>query len=321
MEGGDCDPGDEGPGYSELALVASNAIIGEGVSIGPFSVVGRSYAEPVTIGKDTIVKDHVLIEPGAFIGIGCVIEDHCRIGRGSVIAEGSKISSGISYSMGTGQRGAPAIPQGPSAPDSAISPFALVATNVVLGEGVEIGPYAVVGWDGEQEVRIGAGTKILPFALIEPGAVVGDRCLVDAYCRICSGARICDEAQILYGAAVFEQATIGKACIIGGNVADRTVIEDFVTHFGEIAHIYRDPGDIKSWDEDKTPSPIIRARSVVAQNALIIGGREIGPSSYIAAGEVVSVNVPPDMLFQRGKLIELSKTRGLVRTRQDGLDK
>jgi hypothetical protein len=48
--------------------------------------------------------------------------------------------------------------------------------------------------------------------------------------------------------------------------------------------------------------------------------REIGPSSYIAAGEIVRVNVPSGVLYQRGKMVDIAKTHGLVRTRRDGLD-
>lgn len=202
----------------------------------------------------------------------------------------------------------------------AVAPQALVAANVTLGEAVEIGPFAVVGWDGEEPVTIGARTKIAPFALIEPGAAIGADCEIDAYCRVGYRSSLGDETKLLYGAAIFESVSVGRACIVGGDVADRTVLEDYVTYFGEVAHDYRHPGDLAAWNGRPTKSPTIRSRSVVAQNAIIVGGREIGPSSYIAAGEIVRVDVPPDTLFQRGRMEAIAKTRGLVQTRRDGLD-
>jgi UDP-3-O-[3-hydroxymyristoyl] glucosamine N-acyltransferase len=308
--------------FSELAVIAPNVTRGLDVHIGAFSVIGREGGAPVRIGDRTRIGEHVVIEPGVTIGDDCVIEDHCRIGGGSEIASGSKVRSGIVRAGDVPARSA--APSPATIPSSAepISPHALVASNVQVGQGVEIGPFAIVGWDGEAPVVLGDGVKIAPFALIEPGVTLGPGCEVDAYCRVGERSVIGEQTKLLYGAAVFEDVTIGRACIVGGNVADRTVLEDYVTHFGEIAHAYRDPGSLADWDETISPSPIIRARSVVAQNAIIIGGPEIGPSSYVGAGAIVKVTVPAGMLFENGgKMRPISKMRGLVRTRTDGLDR
>lgn len=203
--------------------------------------------------------------------------------------------------------------------DAPVSPRALVADNVALGTGSSIEPFATVGWNGDEPVSIGARTRIGAYALVEPGVVIGDDCTIDAYCRVAAGTRIGDRTQVLYGAAVFENAIIGEACIVGGNVADRTLIEDCVTFFGEIAHTYRHPGDLEAWDNTIARSPTIRRCSVVGQNAIIVGDVEIGPGSYVGAGEVVRVRVPEGMLYQHGKLVELSKLRGLVTVRTDGV--
>lgn len=311
--------GSDAPAFSELPLVAPETRRGRDVRIGPFSMVGREGSDPVTIGDRTVIEDHVLIEPGVTIGEDCVIEDHCRIGRGSVLPPGTRIRSGVRGTDDTGRRhAAPAPSAGPE--DAAVSPRALVASSTVLGEGVEIGPFAIVGWEGEPAVTLGPGTKVEPFALIEPGVTLGADCLVDAYCRIATGSRISDRSQVLYGAAVFEKAVIGEGCIVGGNVADRTVIEDFVTYFGEIAHDYRKPRDLAAWDGVESPSPTIRTRAVVGQNAVIIGKIEIGEGSYVAAGEIVRVNVPAGHILRKGGHVPLSSLRGFVRARTDGMD-
>lgn len=318
--------GTDPPPPSEHSIIARNAVIGGGVSIGPFSMIGREGAKPVYIGDRTVLGDHVDVQPGATIGADCTIGAGCMIGAGVKIASETTLAPGMRVTGGARSLGAADTWEG-STPNVdtesrnlPISVHALVASNVSLGEGVEVGPFAIVGWDDEEPVTIGAGTKIAPFALIEPGAMIGANCQVDAYCRVGFRSIVGDESKLLYGAAVFEEVRIGRACIVGGNVADRTVLEDFVTYFGEIAHDYRHPGDLADWDGKPTESPIIRTRSIVAQNAIIVGGREVGPSSYVAAGEIVNVNVPSGMLYQRGKMVEIAKTRGLVRTRRDGLD-
>jgi carbonic anhydrase/acetyltransferase-like protein (isoleucine patch superfamily) len=203
-------------------------------------------------------------------------------------------------------------------PDSTgISDRAMVGSKAIIGERTQIGPFAIVGLGGDQ-TTIGSDCEISPYAMIESGATIGDRCFVDAYCRVCSGASIGNDTQILYGAAIFENAKIGQKCIIGGNVADRTVVEDFVTFFGEIAHGYRRPGDIQSWDAGAPqPSPVIRSRSVVGQNALLIGGIEVGPGSYVSAGETARCNVPPGYMLHRGRLIRLDTMKGIIQTRTD----
>lgn len=153
---------EERPPSHEYALVASNSRIGENVRIGPFSVVGHEGDEPVTIGDDTTLEDHVFVEPGAVIGANCMIEDHCRIGRGSIITDGSRIRSGVRGAGDTGKRHAVPSPQ--SARDQAtspISPKALVASNAVRGDDVEIGPFAIVGWETEPPVRLGARNQSL----------------------------------------------------------------------------------------------------------------------------------------------------------------
>lgn len=307
---------------SALVQIAHSTVIGANVRIGDGSIVGMEGATAVTIGDRTKIGQNVVVEPGVVIGSGAIIGNHCTIAAGCRIADGTTIAEGMHVtgdSLDADE--APRRLSMPSIPPVTrpISPHALIASNTVLGEGVEIGPFAIIGWDHEEPTYIGSGTKIGPYALIEPGVVIGKNCDVDAYCRVGFGSRIDDECKILYGAAIFEEAIIGRACIVGGDVADRTVLEDYVTFFGEVAHEYRHPGDLADWDGRPSKSPIIRTRSVVAQNAIIVGGRQIGPSSYIAAGEVVNCDVPPGMLFQRGRMIEISKTRGLVRTRRDGL--
>lgn len=324
MNGAPSAPESVPPG-PDRSVVAPNALIGAGVSIGPFSVIGRAGATRVEIGERTLLGEGVVVEPGATIGADCVIGAGCLIGANVAIACGTKVAPGLRVSSGepslqdgSGETIAEQSP-GVERRGPAVSPHAVIASNVSIGEGVEIGPFAVVGWDGEEPVTIGAGTRIAPFALIEPGVSIGIGCEVDAYCRVGFRTTVGDETKILYGAAIFEEVRIGRACIVGGDIADRTVLEDFVTYFGDVAHDYRHPGDLADWDGKPTKSPVIRTRSIVAQNAIIVGGREIGPSSYVAAGEVVHVNVPPGTLYQRGKMVEISKTRGLVRTRRDGL--
>src|SRR3989304_4284648 len=58
------------------AIVSPDSYIGEGVEIGPYSVVGRD----VRIGNNTAVASHVVIEDGSYIGENCQISQFSCIG-------------------------------------------------------------------------------------------------------------------------------------------------------------------------------------------------------------------------------------------------
>jgi acetyltransferase-like isoleucine patch superfamily enzyme len=160
---------------------------------------------------------------------------------------------------------------------------------------------------------IGDGVSIGAFCVIEYGAHIENNVQIDHYCRISRGARIGNNARILYRAQVFEDVIIGRDCIISGELVDRTILGDEVTFQGNTAHSHRDPtGD---WDETEEPSPIIKTGSVVGIGALVIGGITIGPRAYIAAGELVTCDVPAETVHKGGELQPLSFYRGLIKVR------
>src|SRR3972149_312695 len=200
---------------------------------------------------------------------------------------------------------------------AAISSTAIIAHNVVMDKKSAIGPFSVVGVESGGKTIIGEEVQIGSHVVIEDDVIIGKGCFIDAYCRVGSGSFIGNYTPILYGAAIFENVRIGEKCVIGGNVADRTLIEDYVTYFGEIAHDYRIPGDIEDWDNKVRPSPIIRARSVVGQNALLLGGIEIGKEAYVAAGGSIRGQVPSCSFFFTGGVGKMSELSGLIQTRSD----
>jgi acetyltransferase-like isoleucine patch superfamily enzyme len=63
---------------------------------------------------------------------------------------------------------------------------------------------------------------------------------------------------------------------------------------GNLIHSYALPHG--GWDDVNEPSPSILHHSVVGMGALVIGGVSVGPNSYVAAGAVVTKDVPPGHL-------------------------
>lgn len=170
------------------------------------------------------------------------------------------------------------------------------------------------GATAEEPVRIGNGARIGAFCIIEAGAQLADHVEVDHYCRIASGVRVGAGTRILYRAQIFEEVTIGKNCIIAGELVDRTVVGDNVTFQGNTAHSHMDAtGD---WDQTEESSPVIRSGSVVGVDAILIGGITIGPRAYVAAGERVTCDVPEEMVLKGGQLKPLSYFRGMIKVRE-----
>jgi acetyltransferase-like isoleucine patch superfamily enzyme len=117
--------------------------------------------------------------------------------------------------------------------------------------------------------------------------------VVDAYCRVEPLARVGEDSLVLYRETVGVGAEVGKRCVIGGSVSEYTIIEDDCTSFGRLIHTHWD--SMSSWDyrDEPEPSPIVRRRSFIGHDALVIGDIEIGPLAYICAGATITRSVPP----------------------------
>lgn len=190
-----------------------------------------------------------------------------------------------------------------------------VHEKVKIGKNVTIGHCSCIGFGDpdDGEIIIGDNVTIGAFCVIHFGAVLREGVVLDHYCKIGVETKIGKQTRILYGKHVYNEAIIGENCIIGGHVADRTIIEDNVTYMGEIAHSHRNAR--LDWDETVEPSPIIYKGSFVGVNALIIGGRKIGPCAYVGAGEVVRTDVGEGIALMKGEMKPLSVYRGIFKSR------
>jgi len=192
-----------------------------------------------------------------------------------------------------------------------------VHEEVKFGKGVKIGHGSCIGFGNPEdgEIVIEDNVTIGAYCIIHFGAKIKESAYVDHRTVIGIEAEIGKKTQVLSGKEIGYHAIIGDGCIIAGNVADRTVIEDNVTYLGEIAHSHRDPN--QNWNETEEPSPIILKGSVVGVNALIIGPRKIGPCAYIGAGEIVKTDIGEGMALINGKQQSIKSLRGFIKTRCD----
>ena len=108
---------------------------------------------------------------------------------------------------------------------SELHPTAIVEEGAVLGDGVKLGAYSVVG----PNANIGAGTEIMAHAVVDGYTTVGSDCVIHPFARI--GGRTQD---LKY-----------KGGAPGVIVGDRTVMRECVTinagtHDGEMTEVGSD---------------------------------------------------------------------------------
>lgn len=143
----------------------------------------------------------------------------------------------------------------------------------MLSPEVFIHPTAVV----DQGARIGQGTRIWHFSHVAGGAIIGEDCTL---------------GQNVY---VAPTVRIGRGCKIQNNVSlyDGVILEDFV--FCGPSCVFTNVLNPRSEIERKAEyrQTIVRRGASIGANATIVCGVEIGTYAFIAAGAVVTRNVPP----------------------------
>ena len=191
---------------------------------------------------------------------------------------------------------------------------AKIHPTVVIGHGSVVGfptielpypPDEILGREISDDVRIGC------FCVIEAGAFLHNKVILDHYVRVGPGTTIGDGTRLLYGTRVHCDVTIGKRCLISGKCPDRSVIGDDVRHFGRLHHDYFAPS--ATWNDLEEPSAVIGARSVIGAGATVVGGVKIGCNVYVAVGETVHTDVPDRSIVYKGNIIPGREWRGRLR--------
>ena len=137
----------------------------------------------------------------------------------------------------------------------------LIAPDVKLGENVKI--YAFTNLYG---CEVGDDSKIGTFVEVQKGAKIGKHCKVSSHTFICEGVTIGDE--------VF----IGHGVTFTNDRFPRATNED---------------GSTQTDDDWEVVETIVENRASIGSGATLLCGINIGESSLVGAGSVVTKDVPP----------------------------
>jgi len=174
------------PGVHPRAVVSDSAVLGEGVSVGPFAVIEGG----VRVGDRTVIGPQVFLGHGSTVGAdthlaagvkvrhGCEIGDHVILHPGVVIG-----GDGFGYRFADGVHRK--IPQ---------------TGRVVIGDDVEIGSNTTVDRARLGVTRIGRGTKIDNLVMIAHNVQIGEHCIITGQCGIAGSTVLGD--YVMVGAQV-----------------------------------------------------------------------------------------------------------------------
>ncbi len=149
--------------------------------------------------------------------------------------------------------------------------------------------------------QVGAGTRVWAFAHVLPGAVVGIDCNLCDHAFVEGGARIGDRVTVKNAVLIWDGVTVEDDVFLGPGVV-------FTNDLRPRAHIRR--------TGDQLLPTVVRTGATLGANVTVVCGITIGAHAFIAAGAVVTRDVP-DHAFMTGNP---ARQRGLVCTCGERLD-
>jgi len=132
----------------------------------------------------------------------------------------------------------------------------------------------------DDDVSIGAGTKIWFFCHVQRGAIIGEGCILGQNVNIDSQVVVGDRVKIQNNVSVYRGVTIEDDCFLGPSCVFTNVINPR-------AHVER---------KDEFRPTRVGKGATVGANATVVCGNNLGRYSMVAAGAVVTHSVPDHAL-------------------------
>ena len=195
--------------------------------------------------------------------------------------------------------------------DAVIHDFVTIYPNVRIESNVEIFEGAVIG--KPPSVTRAVARQVPPDLRT---TAIGRGCVISPHAVIYTDVHIGDETLVGDNASIREQCRIGKQCIIGRNVTvhynttigDSTKIMDLSNITGNMtigSHVFistlvattndRKFG-LEGYDESSVRGPVIEDHVMLGAGSNILPGIRVGAGALVAAGAVVTRDVPPKKL-------------------------
>jgi acetyltransferase-like isoleucine patch superfamily enzyme len=142
--------------------------------------------------------------------------------------------------------------------------------------------------DVDERARVADSATIWHLAQVREDAVVGENCIVGRGAYIDAGVKVGDNCKIqndalVYAPAVLEDGVfVGPAAVFTNDTFPRAINPD---------------GSLKSASDWDMVGVIIRRGAAIGARAVVLGGVEVGEWAMVAAGAVVTKDVPAHALM------------------------
>jgi UDP-2-acetamido-3-amino-2,3-dideoxy-glucuronate N-acetyltransferase len=202
------------------------------------------------------------------------------------------------------------------APGLVLSPTAQVGEGVTFGAHVVVHDGVVLG-DGvvvQDGAVLGKPPRPSRFHSAPPSAdplIVGEGAFVGAHAVLCAGAVLGSRAIVGDGAFIRERARLGQGTLVGSHsivdfdvtLGDRVSVQSrvYLTATAVVEDdVFVGPGVTTTNDDTMARhppgaplrGPVLRRACRVGGGAVLVPGVEIGEEAFVAAGAVVTANVP-----------------------------
>ena len=134
----------------------------------------------------------------------------------------------------------------------------------------------------DESAQIGKGTKIWHFCHIQSGACIGERCSLGQNVNVAGGVRIGNGVKIQNNVSVYEGVEIEDDVFCGPSMV-------FTNDLTPRSPYPKGHGRYKR--------TVVRSGATIGANATIVCGNELGEWCTIAAGAVVTKDVPAHALM------------------------
>jgi UDP-2-acetamido-3-amino-2,3-dideoxy-glucuronate N-acetyltransferase len=187
----------------------------------------------------------------------------------------------------------------PPGSEPAVYPGTVLGSDVRLGDGCVIGkpPVLAAGSSaaGEQPgpARLGDGVSVGAGAVVLAGAELGDGCVVGDQAHVRERTSIGAGSVVGRGASVENDVRIGERVRLQTNayITAWSVVEDDVFVAPGVITA-NDPTAGRRAPGQELRGPTLRRASRIGAGAVLLPGVEIGEEAFVAAGAVVTVDVP-----------------------------
>ena len=208
--------------------------------------------------------------PGLWLGDGVELPQSVELGANVIVHDGTRVGN-----------------------------FARIQDNAVLGKPLALGARSKASREAPPPLVVGEGALIAAGAIVVAGAEIGAEAMVGDQAHVRERAVIGPRSLVGRGTAVDNDVRIGADVRIqtGCYITAFTEIEDEV-FVGPGVSTFNDRTAGRRPPEEPLRGPTLRRRCRIGGSALLLPGVEIGEDAFVAAGAVVTKDVPAGALVK-----------------------